>query len=312
MTLFFYGPNTFELRRQLRQMVEAYVQKAGSDFGLERIDGTTVKAQELSGVLQASPFMANSRLVIIEGLALNKAISDKLARLMKTVPKTTVAVFVDREVDQRTVMFKQLASADKVIKFEPLSGQKLYSSVRAEIEALGGTAEVSVVREIVEIAGEDQWRLSGEINKLVNFDPIITSKTVRAMVVPGVEQSIFDLVEAMTNGRVTAALAGYKALLALRESEIYVLTMIQWQLRNLLLAKSAPNDMSPDELSKAAGMSPYVASKMVVAQSRLHETVLRKAYAEAADCEYDIKSGRIKGEVAVEQLIYRIASATVQ
>jgi len=308
MTIFFYGPNTYELKQQVQQMTEAYVAKAGSDFGLERLDGSTIKPHELAGALQASPFLANSRLVIVDGLALNKAISDKLAKLMESVPKTTVAVFVDREVDQRTSVFKQLSKADKVVKFEPLSGPKLSAWVRTEIESLGGSAESAAVRELVDIVGEDQWRLGSEINKLVNYDTVVTIKTVRALVASSVEQSIFDLVEAMTAGRTAAALAGFRTLIQQRESEIYLLTMVQWQLRNLLLAKSAPAQMSPQELAKAAGMSPYVAGKMAAAQGRMSEKSLRLAYASAADCEFDIKSGRVKAEVAVEQLIYSVAT----
>lgn len=312
MTIFFYGANTYEMRRQVQQMIDAYVAKAGSDFGLERVDGLAVKVPELMAALQATPFLANSRLVIVEGLALNKAISDKLAGLMTGVPKTTVAVFVDREVDQRTSVFKQLAKADKVVKFEPLTGPKLLGWVRAEIESIGGSAEGAVIRELVEACGEDQWRLAGEINKLVNYDAVVSAKNVQEMVEPGVDQSIFELVEAMTAGRAGAALAGYRALLERRESEIYVLTMVQWQLRNLLLAKTAPGSMDPSELAKAAGMSPYVAAKMAVAQGRIDEQTLREAYAAAADCEFDIKSGRLKSEAAVEQLIYRVAASAAQ
>jgi DNA polymerase-3 subunit delta len=312
MTLFFYGPNTYEMKHQIQQMIDAYLQKAGSDFGLERLDGATAKINELTGALQASPFLANSRLVIIEGLALNKSVGDKLAGLMASVPASTVAVFADREVDMRTVVFKQLSKADKVMKFEPLTGPKLQSWVKSEIQTLGGTAENAAIRELIDVAGEDQWRLGGEINKLVNYDPTITVKMVRELVASSVEQSIFEMVEAMTAGRAGDALAGFRSLLELRQSEIYVLTMVQWQLRNLLLAKSAPQSMTPQELAKAAGMSPYVAGKMMSAQGKLNEATLKTAYAMAADCEYDIKSGRIKGEVAVEQLIYRVASSTAR
>lgn len=292
----------------MQQMIEAYVKKAGSDFGLERVDGSTVKSHDLSGVLQASPFLANSRLVIVDGLAINKAISDKLAKLMEGVPTTTVAVFVDREVDQRTSVFKQLSKADRVVKFEPLSGSKLVTWARAEIEKLGGSAEPAAVRELVDVVGEDQWRLASEINKLVNYDTTVTVKTVRALVASSVDQSIFDLVEAMAAGRTAAALEGFRILIQQRQSEIYILTMVQWQLRNLLLAKAAPPQMSPQELAKAAGMSPYVAGKMASAQGRIGEKSLRVAFAAAADCEFDIKSGRIKAEVAVEQLIYSVAT----
>lgn len=312
MTIFFYGPNTYALRQQLAQMVAAYRAKAGSDFGLERVDGAAVKAQELAGALQATPFLATSRLVIVEGVAGNKPVAEKLPKVLERVPATTVAVFVEREVDQRTVAFKTLNKADKVVKFEPLIGPKLLAWVRAEVQRLGGNMEPAVMRELVDLVGEDQWRLAGEIGKLVNYAPEVTSEMVRELVVPSVERSIFDLVEAMTAGRVAAALSYYHALLKQKESEIYVLTMVQWQLRNLLLAKAAPASMSPAELAKAAGMSPYVAGKMMAVQGGLSESGLKEAYKAAADCEYDIKSGRLRAEVAVEQLIYRVATASVR
>ena len=312
MTIFYYGPNNFEMKQALQQMIEAYIKKAGSNFGLERLDGATAKVNDISAALQASPFLASSRLVIIEGLALNKSIAEKLPALMAAVPATTVALFADRDVDMRTNVFKQLSKADKVVKFEAATGPKLLSWVKREIEQLGGKADNATIRELVEVAGEDQWRLAGEINKLVNFNPEVSVKMVRELVAPSVEQSIFEMVEAMTAGRVGAALAGFRTLLEMRESEIYVLTMVQWQLRNLLLAKTSPANMSPNELAKAAGMSPYVAGKMAAAQSRMSEETLKRAFALAADCEYNIKSGRLKGEPAVEQLIFQVASSNAR
>lgn len=310
MTIFFYGPNTYAMRQQLAQMEEAYRAKAGSDFGLERIDGAAVKAQGLGAALLATPFLATSRLVVVGGVAANKPVVERLARMMASVPTTTVAVFVEREVDQRTVAYKTLMKADKVMKFEALTGPKLLGWVRAEIQRLSGSAEPAVIREIVDLAGEDQWRLSGEIGKLVNYNPVVTLEAVRELVAPSVERSIFDLVEAMTRGQVAGALAGYRDLLAQKESEIYVLTMVQWQLRNLLLAKTAPTAMGPADLAKAAGMSPFVAGKMMAAQGGIDQAVLEAGYRAAADCEYDIKTGRIRAEVAVERLIYRVAAAT--
>jgi DNA polymerase-3 subunit delta len=122
MTLFFYGPNTYELRHQLGQMVDAYRTKTGSDMGLERIDGATVTFAGLMGALGAAPFLVSSRLVVVEGLSANKPVAAKLAELLGKVPSTTVAVFVERQVDQRTAVFKLLKGCDKVMKFEPLVG----------------------------------------------------------------------------------------------------------------------------------------------------------------------------------------------
>jgi DNA polymerase-3 subunit delta len=309
MTLFFYGPNRYALSRQVRQMVDAYLKKAGSDLGLERIEGGAAQIRELTASLQAVPFLATSRLVIVDGLASNKAAADQLEKLLDGVPSTTVAVFIERNVDQRTKAYRALMKADKVVKFEPVTGPKLTAWVRAEAHRLGGEMEPAVARELVGLAGEDQWRLSEEISKLVNYEPNVGVETVRELVSPSTERSIFDLVEAMSNGNAAMALGQYRGLLEQRVNEMYVLTMIQWQLRNLLLAKTAPPAMSPVELAKVAGLSPYVAGKAAAAQSRLSEKVLKHAYAAAADGEFAIKTGRLKADVAVERLIYQVAAA---
>ncbi len=292
-------------------MVEAYRAKAGSDYGLERIDGSGVKLRELSGMLQATPFLASSRLVLIEGLAGNRTAGGGLTELLKSVSSTTVAVFIETEVDQRTAAFKALNGADKVVKFEPLAPARLLGWCHDLVKQLGGQADREALQELLALAGEDQWRLSQELNKLVNYDETVTVETVRRLVTPSVDQSVFELVEAMTAGRTDAALGAYRRLLAAQENELYLLTMVQWQLRNLLLAKVAPQ-LTQAELAKEAGMSPYVAGKMMAAQRRHDESVLRAAYRAAADCELDIKSGRLKPEAAVERLIYQVTSGGLE
>ncbi len=311
MTLFLFGPNGYAIRQQVRQMTSAFLAKNGSDIGLERVDGALIKTAELTSALTASPFLSNSRLVIVDGLAANKAVGDVLERVLAQVPDTTVAVFVEGQVDQRTKAYRALQQTDKVVKFDVITGPRLTSWVKAEVSRLGGTIDASAVHQLIERAGEDQWRLSGEINKLVNYDAIVTKESVQNLVQASIERTVFGLVEQMAAGNSRESLTSYHALIRQREPEMKILVMVQWQLRNLLLAKLAP-DMTPNELARAAGMSPYVAGKMFATQGRLNESLLKEAYLEAARCEYDIKSGNRKSDVAVEQLIYRVAESFSQ
>lgn len=309
MVIFLYGPNSYERQRQVDTMTAAYVKKTGSDLGLERIDGETATVQQLMSSLAAVPFLATSRLVIVEGAAANKTIGAKWTDILAAVPKSTVAVFVEREVDQRTAAFKALKTAEKVMKFEPLSPAKLPAWVKSQVAERGGSIEAAAVRELIDRAGDDQWRLGQEIGKLVAYAPEITVAAVEELVAATIQRTIFDLVEAMTAGRAAVALTAYQALLAQKESEIYILTMIQWQLRNLLMAKLAPAAMSPTEAATASGVSPYVMSKAVAAAARVDEAKLRAAFAAAVEAEYQIKSGAVRGEVAVERLIIQIAAS---
>ena len=306
MTLFFYGPSSYLLHQQTEQMVQAYLKKTGSGIGLERIDGSLAKPAEIRTALQAAPFLTSSRLVVITGLSTAKATFDKLGDPLALVPKTTVAVFAEPLIDQRTSAFKVLGGADKVIKFEPPTPMQLTNWVKRQVESLGGTIDRSAVTALLKRAGDDQWRLSQEVDKLVGYNPVVTAETVALLVVRSPDATIFDLVEAATAGRVADALAAFADMAALKHDDMYVLTMVQWQLRNLLLAKVAPSGLSSGELAKAAGMSPYVATKMMAASKKHEETALCAAVMRAADLEFEIKTGVVKSDVGLEQLIFSL------
>lgn len=305
MIFFFYGPNTYEARQQLSKMRAEYIKKTGSDMGLERIDGSAIAAANLQASLQAAPFLATSRLVIIEDLGSNKSLAPKIEQFTKNLPPTTVAVFYDPGVDQRTVYFKTLSAAARTVKFEPLPSTKLHQWIKAETSRQGGEIEPAAITALLDRAGEDQWRLHNEIAKLVDHGSPITAEAVREMVEQGHNETIFDLVEAMTAGQINKALQIYRELLTAKVSEMYILTMIQWQLRNLLMAKAA-GKTTPAQLAKDVGMSPFVAGKMLNKRHLFTEETLKTAFVAAVDTEFKIKSGEGASEPLVEQLVLKV------
>ncbi|HSH31711.1 MAG TPA: DNA polymerase III subunit delta [Candidatus Saccharimonadales bacterium] len=310
MIFFFYGPNSFAARRKLRDMMAAYVKKTGSDFGLERVDGAATTIDGLATTLLAMPFLASSRLVIIEELSANKAVADKLGKLLERVPESTVAVFYDSEVDQRTSYFKTMLKQTKAVKFDKLAVPQLTAWIKREVEKQGGTIDRPAISLLIEAAGEDQWRLEQETIKLVSYNPTVTRETIQLLVTRSDTQTIFELVDAMTAGNIKKALVMFRGLVADKTNEIYILTMVTWQLRNLLLAKTA-GPLTQSELAKRAGMSPYVAGKALVKQREFSEAALVAAFLAAIETDYSIKSGQGQADQLVENLIYRVAAGSV-
>ncbi len=306
MILFFYGPNTYAARQQLAKLTAEYRKKTGGDLGLERLDGAKLKADELVGALQAAPFLTTSRLVIIEALGTNKVVAPQIAKYLEDVPETTVAVFYDAAADQRTAYFKALTKIAKPIKFEPLTTPKLHQWVVRQAAAAGATIERPAVGRLLDLAGEDQWRLSNEIAKLAAHASPITAEDVGDMVEEGHSETIFNLVEAMTAGKLAVASRLYRQLRDDGLNEMYMLSMVIWQLRNLLFAKVA-GDTTPAVLAKTAAMSPFVAGKMLSHRHALDKDCLKAAFLQAVDTDYRIKSGAGSADILVEQLIYDVA-----
>ena len=308
MIFFFYGPNTFAARRKIRDMIQAYVAKSGSDFGFEKIDGATVSFEVLGGSLTAMPFLAASRLIIIDSLSANKTVAEKFPLLLEQVPETTVAVLYEPSVDQRTSYFKTVSKATRAVRFDTLTPPQLAAWIKREVGALGATIDQAALSALIEAVGDDQWQMEQELNKLANFDPSITCEAVQKLVASSPTQSIFDLVDAMSGGQTAKALTIFRQLVAERTNELYILTMVTWQLRNLLLAKTyGGNDQA--ELARRAKLSPYVAAKALARQREFSLDKLKTSYVAAVETDYKIKSGKGNPEHLVEQLIYNVATA---
>jgi len=175
-----------------------------------------------------------------------------------------------------------------------------------EAAAAGAEIERPAVGRLIDMAGEDQWRLSGEIAKLAAHHSPITVADINLLVEESHAETIFNLVEAMTAGEVGGALRLYRQLRQDGLSEVYMLSMIIWQLRNLLLAKAA-GKVSPPELAKAAGMSPFVAGKALTKRHLFSEEQLKTGFLQAVDTDYQIKSGAGAADLLVEQLLYHLA-----
>lgn len=311
MVFFFYGPNSYASRQQLHKLIEAYLKKTGSDLGLERIDGQTVEMKKLMGNLLAVPFLASSRFVIVEYLSQNKKVAEHMSEVIKDIPTTTVAVFYEKEVDRRGRYYKTLAAETKAVEFKQLQPGELTSWIKREAKKLGATIEPNAVSELLARCGDDQWRLEQELMKLANYNPTITKTAVEELVVERVEESIFGLVEAVAEGKAELALQRYQRLLASGANELYILTMIMWQLRNLLLAKTA-GEISPNQLAGDVGMSPFVATRALAMQKRFSEDQLKRAFLSGIDTEAKIKTGQGKADQLVELLIYEVASGKME
>ncbi len=287
-------------------MEAGYKQKTGSDFGIERVDGAAVTLPELRNILQAAPFLATSRLVLISEFGARKPEAEAFAKVLQSVPDTTVAIFYDAAPDKRTGYFKALSEHARTVEFAPLAGPKLTAWVEREAARLGGSIPRQVAVKLIAMAGEDQWALSAEIAKLVAHSPEVTPEIVDELIVPRLQVTIFELVDGMVAGRAGLALGHYRTLLQLRTSEIYILTMIQWQLRNLLLAAEA-GPMPHADLAKAAGIGPFVAGKAQAKARTMGVPAVRRAFIESVECERQIKTGAVPAELAVERLITTIA-----
>ncbi len=309
MILFFYGPNTFASRQKLVELVERFKTTSGNNFGLERFDAsdTLLEPQTVASAISSVPFLSPHRLVIIEDLVANKSLAETVISSLEQVPKDNVVVFYESTPDERTKVFKELKRLAKTHKFEELNAPALLSWLKQLVKDQGGQIDNATASFLTERVGSSQWRLFHEVHKLINFDPQISKDSILELVEPQFEQTIFDLIDNLNRGAAGKALEFYRRLRASRAQPLYVLSMLGWGVRNLIIAK-AGEDKTPAEIARDFSLNPFVVNKARTAVKELDLEALGQAHRLIIDADYRIKTTSLDPDVALEQLLLAISS----
>lgn len=342
MLLFLYGEDTYRLRHKLNEMKEKYISASLGDTNLCVLDGKTATSDEIIRQVLAFPFLAKSRLVIIENLLMSAkktkgdpapktqllhlvgvtkvagktksdktaGVQEKIGEFLEKVPESTVLVFAEfGNPDKRTSLFKKLSKLKMAQEFKPLDEMSVKKWIREEVQRVGGEITPDAVERLFISVGADLWRLSNEIMKLVTYNPKITGETVELLVRAQIQSDIFKLIDAVASSKQKLALKELHELLANGENELYILSMIVYQYRNMLVIKDFVNRgvSSQWELAKTAGLHPFVAGKTLSLVRNYNIDDLKNIYAKLLEQDLAIKTGKMEPQTALDLLVLDLA-----
>ena len=112
------------------------------------------------------------------------------------------------------------------------------------------------------------------------------------------------MTEAMAQGRKKQALELYYDLIALQEKPMGILYMIQRQFHFLLIVKEMKkNRADKGSIASALGVPPFAVQKYMAQADRFQMEDLKQLVNYSLTLEEDVKSGRLKEQLAVELLL---------
>lgn len=315
MILFFYGQDNYRLRKKVKALKERFISASLGDTNLAILSAEKLTYDQFIRQILAMPFLAKTRLLIVENIMQQgkKDILEKIPDSLAKVPSSTVLVFVEEgNPDKRTSLFKKL-SKEKSEEFKLLEPEPLRRWIIREIEIRNGKWESAAVSKLIEYIGNDLWRQSNELDKLIAYrQSHIAREDIELLVKPQVEANIFNLIDNIAAKNLKGAMRELYKLLDSGQHELYILTMIVWQYRNLLIVKdlSARTKITNSwALAKKAALSPFVVQKCLGISSRYSLEELKEIYRTLLDFDIEIKTGKIEPRTAIELLIFKLTSA---
>ena len=312
MILFFYGEDTFRLRQKLNELKKKFISSSLGDTNLAMLDGKTATFSEIVRQILALPFLAKKRLIIFENFIRDgkKETQEKFIDFQGKIPESTALVLVEEgNPDKRTSLFKKLNIPGKAQEFKLLEEEPLKRWIRKEVENRGAQAGLGAINTLVEYVGNDLWRMSNELDKLTAYSGRLTASTVELLVWAKTESNIFTLIEAVAARKTEQAIKELYKLFKEGAAEIYILTMIVYEYRNLLIVKDF-EERSPRlsrwDLGKKTALHPYVLGKILPLTAKYTFLELKKIYQKLLNFDNAIKVGKIEPKLALELLVFEL------
>ena len=292
------------LRDDAAEAIRAAVLADGpSDFDYERLDGETTTGTALLNAVGTLPVLAPKRLVVLRepeaGRARTRGIGDALIEALSSVESNSdiVLVILAAKVDGRVRWVKKLGSAAVVRCDSPRGSRALATFVAAEAKRQGVALDPSAVALLVERTGPQLLVLRQEIAKVglvAGPGERVTAKHVSESTTDGVEEPIWDLTDAIGEGRCGDALVMLGKLLRSGGAPPAILGAFANHFRKLTRVRSGGTVPGPPfAVRKLESQSRRFSPDRLVACLRaLHQTDLALKGA-----------GGIPSELALERLV---------
>ncbi len=299
MILFLYGPDDFRLNQKLGEIASQYNEVHGSNLSVENLDANQVNFQDFFDVLNQQSMFVSKKLLFLENVFISDQFKKDLTKkLDQILTSEHIIVLVQKgEVKKNNKLFKTLEEQARCQYFEALSGPKLKNWVKKELSGLGADIDALALDNLINRTSGDMWLLSSSIKKLTAYSKQIKSEHIGLLINRGpFDSEIFKTIDALAQGNKKRALQLIGEHLKNGDSPFYLLTMVNYQFRNLALVKQG----------KPKKMHPFVFRKTSALASRFSSEEIKRIFNKILQTDLDIKTGKTMPEPALRSLVLAI------
>ena len=307
MIIFLHGEDIYRLLQSRDEIVQKYQAKHGSGFNIFRIEGgSATAAADVAEAIKSISLFSEVKLILISNVFSNSQTAKDLQELFTAYRITEDKGIVVLATHSGTVaqakpkeLFSFLSDTKNLAReFNPLQGLQLHAWLKKEALKRGATFGPAALTRFVAATGPatagDSWTLINNLDKLANYTQgIITVVDIDLLIKTESEPNVFEFIDALGSGRKAQAFSLLSGELAYGRDPYYLLSMVMYQFRNMLMVKDfADRNIPPAQIAQKAGIHPFVVKKMLSAVANLTLTDIKRLYQEVLDLEQGTKQGR--------------------
>jgi DNA polymerase III subunit delta len=301
------GTNWFGVKQRLDELRTEFIEN-NDELGVENIDGEDVTFQQIKSAQESLPFLSTQKMLIITRLAKNKAAIERIEELVYDSSDDVVTIFVEPEIDKRSVYYKTLKKLKGFEEFSEFDEQEAAKWLVRQAEKRDGELSISDANYVVSMAGNNQQKLAGEIDKLLAYSQKITRENIKLLVEPTAQSSVFSLLDAFFRGDLNLALKLYDDQRAQGTEPLNILGMLAWQLHAIALVQ-AYKGSDINQISQRSGVKPFVLQKSRSVADRIDKERLQKLLDDLLSLDIKFKTTSIDQDNALKNAITNFSRA---
>jgi len=315
---FLFGSDEFAISRKLREFNSDFTDPTSADMNTVRLDARSIDEDDLNNAVNAMPFLAKRRLVLLANPSAkynNPSARKKFLEFIGKAPEITQLVMYEsvepRDADKHWLI-KWAEKNSKLIQTRAFMLPRLKEMTGwlvNETKQQGGQIERRAAEMLKDRVGVDTRQAGMEIAKLlayVNWARQVKVEDVEAVCSVTSQQSVFDFVDALSNGNGRSAQHLLHRLLE-TEDPFTLWGMVVRQFRLLIQAREILDGRgNKDDVARALGVHPFVAEK--TAQQAVHFSIeaLEAIYHKLLRIDEGVKTSQVTLDLALDTLVVEL------
>lgn len=315
---FLFGNDEFAISRKLKEFDSDFTDPTSADMNTARLDARSASENDLNTAVNALPFLAQRRLVLLANPSAkynNASSRKKFLEFIGKAPDTSRVVLyesVEPKEAEKHWLVKWAEKNSKLIQTRAFMLPRLKEMtgwIVNETKNQGGQIEPRAAEMLKDMVGVDTRQAGMEIAKLLayaNWARTVTVPDVEAVCIVTSQQSVFDFVDALSNGNGRVAQHLLHRLLE-TEEPFSLWGMVVRQFRLLIQAREILDGRgNKDDVARALGVHPFVAEKTTGQAARYSIESLESIYRKLLRIDEEVKTGQSSLELAMDTLVVEL------
>ena len=310
----FTGEEDFARKAAVDAFINNFKKDLLCDFNMHIFDGKETSADKIFEAAEALPVMSEQKLIVVKNSGIFKSANESqkkiFTELFDSLPDFLSIVFDEDEIDGRSGLLKKAKSIGLFVEFKYKTHAELVTYCGKAFAKEGISVSPDVLSKFVFSCDEGLTSITAEMEKLIAFamdKKTVTEEDVDVIVKKSLKSRVFEMLDAMIEGKSNLVLTMLEEMKLCREVPIKILVLISRQ-ASMLCKTRILLDAGSNDIANQLGLKPFIAQKYIAQARRLTAERAKNLIDKCLAADYSIKSGENTDWAALELLVADITS----